>query len=327
MTTETTPTKGRPKASKDKVILKIANSFITLGETYEVIPKKDISAPDGMQEKGTTKFLNEGNKEVRALYFDETRNAFDTGFYLQSWCHSNILKEDEGYIKQYNTFVREPYEKMFNVDCSETNFKFWDKYRYEVRTNKSYKTSDPKDMFDLFHALMQARVCEPNEKDNILQKANYNIRNLEVEKTNEEQRLEDKFAAAAEFGILLKTDKEKLYSVLEWMQMTSVRLMEDKVINTTFLRFFDDAKNGYEFARRFMEGLKMYDTPHGKTQMELFSITQQLLIKNKVEKKNNQLYLDGILIGNTPQEVSQKALNNEELAENLKKAYKNAFVK
>ena len=51
------PTKPRgvkTSLKKDnRTILKIANSTIVIGETYEVRPKMDYTAPDGMQRAGT----------------------------------------------------------------------------------------------------------------------------------------------------------------------------------------------------------------------------------------------------------------------------------
>ena len=61
---------------KDNAIkIKVANSTITIGETYEISPKIDRTAPDGMQEKETTKFLNEGNKTPPAGVGCHSKNA------------------------------------------------------------------------------------------------------------------------------------------------------------------------------------------------------------------------------------------------------------
>ena len=315
-------------AKKDnEIIIKISNSYIKVGETYEISSKRDGTAPDGMQDKETTKFLNEGNKEIRSIYYDESRRAWDTGFYPESMCLVNMLNEDESYKQAYIKHIKIPYEKAFNVDCSQTNNEFWDNYRYEIKVNKSFKTSDPKDLFDLFHALAQGRVCEVGEKDPILQKANYTIRNLEAVKSVEDSRLEDKFEATSTFMVLLNTDKEKLYSVLEWIQLSEVRTMDDKVIKSTFLRSFDHPKTGYDFSRRFLEGLKMYDTDNGKKQMEYFIICQKLLTKNKVERKLGVLYYDGLMLGNSVKEVSLKALTNTEISDKLVQGLKAHLTK
>lgn len=326
METKTPTVKGNmPSTKKDNtIILNIANSSIKIGETYEVSPKRDKSAPDGMQEKETTKFLNEGNKEVRSIYFDESRRAWDTGFYSESFCLKGTMATDQD-VKLYNLHIRVPYEKAFGVDCSETNNEFWDKYRYELKTYASFNTEDPKSRFDLFHALVQGKLCEVGEKDSILQRANYTIRNIEAVKSTEDLRLEDKYSATTDFLTLLKGDREKLNSILEWIQMSDVSSMDEGVLRSTFLRSFDNPKTGYDFARRFLEGLKMYDSDNGKKQMEFFRIAQKLVIKNKIDKKHGALYLDGTLLGNTVKEVSLKALSQPDMADLLYKSYTKYF--
>jgi len=328
--TEVKQKPGRPSSSlkRDKDIkIKIANTVITLGESYEIVPKKDMGAPDGMIAKGTTKFLHEGNKEVRSIPYDENRRAWDTGFYPQSLCLSEMLNEDLPEIEKYVKYIKEPYEKAYKVDVSETNNEFWDKYKYELKTDGTFKTNDPKGLFDLFHALTKGKLCNPGEKDSTLQKANYCIKNITVEKTLEEERLEDKATAMYKFLSLLDSEEEKLYSVLEWIQMTNVREMDKKVIKTTFLRSFDNPTSGYDFSRRFLEGLEMYDTDEGQKRMEYFIMGQKLLMKNKISKKNNSLYLEGMLLGNTMHEIAQKALNNHDIANLLQTEYDNAFNK
>lgn len=314
-----------PSTKKDNtIVLTIQNSTIKIGETYEVSPKLDRTAPDGMQEKETTKFLNTGNKESRAIPFDEARRAWDTGFYPESNCFKGTMTTLED-IKLYNTHIREPYEKAFSVDCSQTNNTFWDKYRYDLKSFSSLNTEDPKARFDLFHALAQARMCEVGEKDDILQKANYTIRNIEAVKSTEDLRLEDKYTATSSFITLIAGDREKLNSILEWIQMSDVSSMDERVLKSTFLRSFDNPKTGYDFARRFLEGLKMYDNDNGKKQMEFFRITQKLVVKNKIDKKLGALYLDGVLLGNTVKEVSLKALTQSDISDLLYSSYKKHF--
>jgi hypothetical protein len=48
----------------------------------------------------------------------------------------------------------------------------------------------------------------------------------------------------------------------------------------------------------------------------------KLVIKNKIERKQGVLYYDGMLLGNTVQEISLKALSNNEISDLLIKAFK-----
>lgn len=334
METKEPTTKRGTKTSlkkENRTVLKIANSTIIIGETYEVRPKVDYSAPDGMQRAGTTKFLHEGNGEVRGINFDESRRKWDTGFDESSLCNFDLLESEKvATVKSFNKNIKEPYESAYNIDCSSNNEKFWSEYTYEVKTNKSFNTEDVKDLFDLFQALKHGRLCEVGERDYALQKANYNIKNIDKVKTLEEERMADKFEAIATFSVMLNEDLEKddtLLALLEWLQITNVRGAEKNTLRNIVMRMFDHPTNGYDFSRRFLEAIKLTESSEGKKRMELFSILQKLYLKNKIEQKRGTMYIDGHLLGNTLKEASQKSLQNTEIGDAIYTAYENYISK
>lgn len=328
-TKEPTKTRGKGTSLKkdNRTTLKIANSTIVIGETYEVRPKVDYTAPDGMQRAGTTKLLHEGNAEVRGINFDENKRKWDTGFDESSLCNFDLLdSEKAATVKAFNSNIKEPYEKAYNVDCSSNNDEFWSEYTYEIYTNKSFNTEDVKDLFDLFQALKHGRLCEVGERDYALQKANYNIKNIDKVKSIEEERMADKFEAIATFSIMLNQDITKddtLLAILEWLQITNVRGAEKSALRNIVMRMFDNPNSGYDFSRRFLEAVKLTDSAQGKKRMEIFSILQKLYLKNKIEQKRGVMYIDGHLLGNTLKEASQKALQNSEISDAIYLAYEN----
>lgn len=332
-TTETTKPRGQKTSLKkdNRTILKIANSTIVIGETYEVRPKIDYTAPDGMQRAGTTKLLHEGNAEVRGINFDENKRKWDTGFDESSLCNFDLLESEKtATVKSFIANIKTPYEKAYNVDCSSNNDAFWSEYTYEIKTNKSFNTEDVKDLFDLFQALKHGRLCEVGERDYALQKANYNIKNIDKVKTLEEERMADKFEAIATFSIMLNEDLEKndtLLALLEWLQITNVRGAEKSTLRNIVMRMFDHPVNGYDFSRRFLEAIKLTESADGKKRMEVFSILQKLYLKNKIEQKRGVMYIDGHLLGNTLKEASQRALQNTEISDAIYTAYENHFSK
>lgn len=309
----------------EKIILKIANTSIEIGKVYEISHKYDGSAPDGMRELGATKFPLKGVAEKRAIFFDENRNTFDTGFYPESLCNKGMPAKDMEYVNAYVKHIKTPYEKQFNQDCSETNFDFWDKYKYEVAVNKSFDTKDPKQRFELFHALKQGAVCNVGEKDPVLQKAKYTIKNIEEVKNQEDERLDKKFKAMSTFNILMDSDKEKAYTILEYLGQTqNPRGTDPEALKRTYLRLMDDNKKGAEFVRRFLEASEKYNTQRGKLEMEYFSIAQKLYLKNKIEKKAGAFYHpDGSYLGNTLKDIALKCLidTDKEYKESIEKLY------
>lgn len=325
----TTPKNKKTSLAKDtRTVLRVANTDIVIGESYEVRPKVDYSAPDGMIKAGTTKYLHEGNAEIKSINYDESKRMWDTGFDEQSLCNSDLLVNERKNVALYNKYIKEPYEKAYREDCGATNDNFWNNYTYELYTNKSFNTEDPKDLFDLFQALKHGAICEPGEKDYALKGANYTIKNVAKVKSLEEERLAEKFEAITTFSIMLKEDLKKddtLLALLEWMQVANVRGADKDIIRNVVMRMFDHPTQGYDTARRFLEAVKLTESVDGKKKMELFSLLQKLYLKNKIDQKRGTLYLGTHLLGNTLKEATQKALDNPDLAKEIYSTYEQLF--
>jgi hypothetical protein len=327
----TKPTIKKPTSQKvedKKQRIKVANTEIVIGETYEIIPKKDMDAPSGFQQFNTTKLLIEGIGEIRGIVFDETIRRWDTGFEVGSPCNKslNFLGKD-AQIKVYNDLIAKPYEEYFRIETDAINDEFWISYNYKLFTGRQFDTKNPADLFDLFHALKQGKICEVGEKDATLQRsANYCIRSREKVITLQEERANDKAEAIFTFMTLLDALNDKddtLYTILEWMPLSNIRGAEKDVLKRTMLKLFEDAKLGYDNARRFLDAYEMTKSPTGMKEMELFSMLQKLSIKQKLEYKRQQYYLDGTLLGNTIKGSAKAAISNPEIRQLVVTAYEN----
>lgn len=327
---ETKPTtkKATPKHIANKqVILRVANTDVIIGTTYEVIGKKDMDAPLGFQEFNTTKYLIEGIEENRGVTFDEDTKRWDTGFEITSRCNSNMSKDvKDALVNLYNTKIKEPYENYYQVKVDATNHDFWQPYMYKLFTGRKFDTSRPDQLFDLFHALKQGRICEVGEKDPILQRAaNYCVRNREKLVSLQEERASDKAEATFTFMTLLKAlDPQKddsLYSILEWMQITNVRDSDEETLKRTVLKQFDNEKLGYDNAKRFLEAYEMTKNPSTKDEMDLFSMLSKLQNKRKLEFKRQQYYLEDTLLGNHLKGAANLAVKNPEIKELIVTAF------
>lgn len=320
------------KKTEKPTSIKIANTIIEFGKTYTVDHKFDGTAPDGMKELGATKFPLVGVAASQRVYFDESRNVFDTGFYVESLCNKNLLSKDnpEEMVRLYNTYIKEPYEKRMNVDCSEANKDFWDNFGYIVRVNKSYNTNDPLELFELFHALKQGVACNKGEKDFVLQKAQYNISNFEAIKSKEDTKFDNKMKAVNTFNLLFETDKEKLYTILEYLQAVNPRGTDDDVLKRTYLRQLDDSKAGTELVNRFLEASEKYNESKGQLEMQYFAAAQRLYLRGKITKKLGAFYDEqGNLLANSLKDIARKCSMEDkeglEFRENIEQAYQKYF--
>lgn len=332
--TTTKKTTTVPKrVENSRVTIKVANSEIHIGETYEVIGKVDKDAPSGFIEHNTTKLLMAGIKEIKCVPYDDDTEKFDTGFEIHSPCNFKIpSSEKAALVSQYIKLIKEPYEKAYNKDTEAVNIDFWagnnsgaKPYMLEIYTGKKFDTSKPKDLFDLFHALKQGFICEEGEKDADLQKAHYCLKNANQVLSLQEERENNKFEAVATFSILLKTvdaDKDDtLYTILEWMQISNIRGADKDTLKRTFTKLIANEKTGYDSAKRFLEAYTLSETDKGREKMEIFAMLSKLQLKRKIEFKRNQYFLDDELLGNHLKGAADSALLKPELRELIISAY------
>ena len=313
--------------TKEAQKIKVANTEIVIGDKYEVVPKKDYEAPDGFQEFGTTKILHSGVKEVRGVSFDEQINLYDTGFDEDSESNNRLERgSKEVVIDTYNKIIKAPYEKKFRIDASSHNDSFWESYMYEIYTGKVFDTSKVKDLFDLFQALQQGRICESGEKDATLQRtANYCIKNNRKTQSLKEERSENKFRAVATYMTMLDafnaSKDDTLYTILEWNQISNVRGTDKESLQRLGYKMFDHDKLGYENAIKFLEAYDLSKTEKGLELLEMHAILTKLYAKNKIEYKKSQYFIDGQLLGNHFKEAAQVALSNAEIKKTVQGEY------
>jgi hypothetical protein len=315
---------------KKPTSLKIANTVIEFGKIYAVDHKFDGSAPSGMKELGATKYPIKGVEASEKVYFDENRNVFDTGFYVESQCNKGILQADnpEELVRLYNEHIKEPYERRMSVNATESNLEFWDKFNYSVRVNKSYNTNDPVDMFELFHALKQGVICNKGEKNYSLQKAQYNISNLEAIKSKEDDKFDNKMKAVNTFNLLFDADEDKLYTILEYLGAINPQATKKDVLKRTYQRQLSDDKVGAEAVTRFLEAVNKYNEPKGQLEMQYFSMCQKLYLAKKITKKAGTFFDEaGNQLANSIKDIARKCSSDLELdfREKIEDAYQKQF--
>lgn len=339
-TTKKTTTRAVPKHIENKrVTVQVANTELHIGETYEVIGKRDLDAPSGFIEHNTTKLLMAGIKELRSVPYDDVSERFDTGFEVQSPCNFKIpTAEKAALVSQYVKLIKEPYEKYYNKNTDAINSDFWmgnmdgaKPYICEIYTGKRFDTSNPKDLFDLFHALKQGFICEEGEKDSDLQRAKYCIKNANKVLSLQEERENDKFEATATFSILLNTvdadEDDTLYTILEWMQISNIRGADKDTLKRTFTKLLANEKTGYDSAKRFLEAYNLSESESGREKMEIFAMLSKLHLKSKISFKRNQYFLEDELLGNHLKGAAEMALKKPEMKDKIVKAYEQHCTK
>lgn len=314
-----------PIAKKDKVqSIKVFNTEIILGNTYELISRKDADAPQPVKGEGTVKAQFPGNGQVESVAFDENSRRWNTGFEVNSRCNRRIPEEEKkALVDVYVNYIQKPYENHYNTDTSATNDDFWggnDKedivpYMIKLHAGKSYNTSNPKDLFDLFHALKQGLVCEVGEKDaDLTRSALYCIENIDKSTSSAEQKLLDKAEAYATLTTLLNAfdpDKDDtIYTILEWINFKNIRGAEKEVVRKAVLTQFENEKTGADIISRFLQAYEDIKHPQKKQEMEMFAIVSKLNLRGVLEYKRGQYFMEGEFLGGSLIEAAKVALAN-----------------
>jgi len=339
---ETKTTTKRKTVANSQTTIRVANTDIIIGSTYEIVGKLDRDAPDGFQTFNTTKLLMEGIGEIHSIPFDEDgTRRWDTGFEDASPCNFTMSKADKAsLLLAYNKHIKQPYEDYYQIKVDATNNDFWGgndslgirPYMYKVYTGRKFDTSRPDELFDLFHALKQGKICEIREKDPMLQRtAKYCVRNREKIISLQEEKQANKFDAIATFSTLFATlDPEKddtLYCILEWMQVSQVRESDKETLKRSVMKLFESEKTGYDNAKRFLEAFEMTKNPATKDKMDIFSMLTKLHIKQKLEWKRQQYYLDNTLLGNHLKGAAENAILNPEIKDLITENYEKYCLK
>jgi hypothetical protein len=313
---------------EDKIKIKVCNTEIVVGNTYELVHKIDRDAPAPKNATPTAKLPIPRNGEKRTVPFNDNTKRWDTGFDIASPCNRHIPKtEVDALVSTYVKHIKVPYEEYMSKNLDATNDDFWMEYNYEIKPGKKYNTEDIQELFDLFCALKQGKVCNPGEKDYDLQRsAVYCVKSRQEVTSAEDDKLFKKAEAVSTFLTLLDSSKldadDPIITMLEWVGFSSMRDVKDKdAIKRQVLKTFDSEKEGQMNVERFLEAYAMSKDESKMELMEMFSMLSKLRAKNRLEYKRQQFYLDSLLLGNTLKDAAAGALNNPDKKEAIIEAF------
>ena len=294
------------KIKETQVTLRIANSDIILGEDYVITGKPDKDAPEGFAAYETSKYLTIGNGEYHSVPFDDSIEAYDTGFDEDSPCNFIIKEGKKEAVANYVKYIKEPYEKKNKKNLDATNSDFWDTYSFEITQNKVFRTKNVKDLMELFHALTNGYVCEKGEKDPYLQTAKYLLINNSKKQSVTENRAISKMEAYDNFNALKVniSKSDDLFLVLDWISLPKARDMVSNIKDLTTLNravalYFEHAVTGYDNCIKFNQACELINDKINKQELLNHSSLLTLKEKNKLQKRNGYYYLHEHLIGSS----------------------------
>ncbi|PZU17884.1 MAG: hypothetical protein DI622_10245 [Chryseobacterium sp.] len=140
----------------DKVIIEVNGLKIKENSLYKVVDKPDLNAVDGLREHGSTKVPLEFMGNSVQCRYDVANRVFDTGFYTQSPCYSNMDRElREQRVRTLREKLVDPYELVHGIGkLDNKNEEFWLEYEYTVFEGKIFNTEDVNDLLALYIAML-----------------------------------------------------------------------------------------------------------------------------------------------------------------------------
>lgn len=301
-----------------KTQIKIGNITIEIGKRYILDHKFDGSAPDGLKKIEATRLPFDRNSISDCVWYDETQRLYDTGFYPQSYCLSQYTpSEREELVKVYNKQIREPYEKTVNVNLdSSSKNEFYKDYKFELYVNKEFDTTNPLDLFDLFNAILQTRVCAKDERNPFYNSdAQFNLSNPSEVKNKAKDKVKKRRQALEKFVTMVDNHRDKLNLVLEYIGRDNPEKIDNDDLKDIYFEIVHDKNTGMDFVDRFTEASSKYDTESGKEEMEFYAGVKRLLKASLIKKdKSGFKTANGDqFLGITLQDVATKCMNKDSI--------------
>lgn len=292
---------------KDVPEFKVGGITIKIGEKYVLDHIVDPSS-----QVKTKKFPFNGSGVQDCVNFDLNKNVFDTGFYESSYClQAYTQAEREELVSIYVNQIKKPFEEFRHedLDHSAKNL-FWELYRYEAYVNKSFDTSKPDELFELFQIIIQGLAIDKNERNPFYRRdAQFIVTNTQTTKNKNKEKSKKRLSAIQKLTVLAEGDKEKLDLILNYVRGEATNKVAKDDLQLIYFEVINDPKSGLDFAEKFIEACEDYETPTGKEKMEYFYAVKELEKLRKI-KKDRRGYVteNGVFLGNTPQDIAKFCL-------------------
>lgn len=295
--------------------IKIGSCTIEIGQRYILDHKLDGNAPDALKKIEATKFPFTGSGVMDCVFFDATKNLYDTGFYEASFCLQNYTEaEKTEWVKTYNKQIKAPFEALRNIDLSpnESN-DFWKTYRYEAYVNKEFDTSNPSDLFELFQIIIQGVACEKTERNPFYRSsAQFTISNPLAVKTKSKERTKLRLKSIESLTTLADSDKDKLDLVLQFVGREDTTKVSADDLKLMYFEIINDKNSGIDFCERFLDACDEYETKAGQDKMEFFHIIKKLYNLREIKKdKRGFVTKHGEFLGITLQDAAVFCLKTD----------------
>jgi hypothetical protein len=268
---------------------------------YQIQPKMDASAPDGFKDAGTTKVISPDIGNTVHAPFNSEMKVWDTGFFKSSPILRGMKEEDkEMFIKLVNEHIVKPIEdlKGEGVLSHQENNEFLDNFGIELKAYRVINTAEPLQRLALYFAVLGKHLAPKEHQSNPLYSgAQYVIVNSEEAVNVKQEREMQKNEAIGLFYVLQKNDKDKMYDLLDYLNISNSKTTDKATLNSSFNRWLDDKTSGYQNSEIFIKTYNRFDSEEGEEELYMYKSLKKLHDNNIVKVQRGEVFLEGKSLG------------------------------
>lgn len=288
---------------------------------YQVIPKPDEDAPDGFRKERTTKVLSPRISESVGCVKNADSNTWDTGFYIYSPCYKRLpMNEREIIVQNVVRNIKEPIENIYGGEdkLNQNNDAFWDDYGFELRNGGIFNTSEPRDLLDLYMAILHGALA-PKESASTerFKEAMYCV-------VNKNEVIDRKLSkdlnynkAVGNFFALLENDKPTLVGILNYIGLQANVTTDEVTLNNTVTNFLKNSQSGDQNTDIFLKAFEIAKTEAGKKEIQIYQNLKELAKSGKLQKEGTEYRLGDSSLGSSFKIAAKVVANDQKLQEKL----------
>lgn len=268
---------------------------------YKIIPKLDASAPDGFKDHNSTKVISPDIGNTVHAPFNTDMNVWDTGFYKHSPVYRGVPEEERDIIiKQLQEHIVKPVEAIKGegiLSHQETNT-FFDDFKIDLRANRVFNTADPLERLALYLAIVGKELAPKDQQSNpMFGKAQYAIVDNEADMNIRQERELERNRAIGIFYTLSENDRDKLYNILEYLDITNTRVTDTATLNSIFNRWIEDKTSSFQNSKIFIKTYEKFKTDEGEEELYMYKALKDLHSKGLVKEHRGNIVLDTKVLG------------------------------
>lgn len=306
----------------DKFEIEVGGVTLRSGAIYKIGPKEDTDAPEVYRKHGTSKLLVVGISEGAPCVFDVQQGVWDTGFYINSPCYRGLPKEEvEVLVAERVKHIKEPFEELVGegkLSHYDTKDSFWlDFGRSNIATDKYFRTSDPKELLELYIALLHGYVCSKEEQNSPFKRnASYVVIDKNKDIGIQEERKQKKADALKEYFKLSAKEEQKGKDVLRYLGLPYSG--DESALSSVVMDYVDNKKEGHKNAERLLATVKMANNNLQYYEINLYCQLSDLFKKGVIRKEGSEYYLKNTSLGLDLKAAAKKISKDSDLKETIK---------